>query len=69
MRLQFVSDRGELLGVIGLTPKTFKTGSKGYFGQIKLEADDKRYQAQAQIVEIHSKPGASSPTKSNKATK
>jgi hypothetical protein len=38
-----------------LPPKDFKTGSKGFFANGKLEIEGKRYQAQIQLVEIGSK--------------
>jgi hypothetical protein len=37
-------------------PKDFKTGSKGYYTNGKVEIDGKRYQLQVQLVEIGSKP-------------
>jgi len=48
---------GQLLGTLTLPPKDFKTGSKGFFANGKLEIDGKRYQTQIQLVEIGSKPG------------
>jgi hypothetical protein len=35
--------------------KEFKTGSRGFYGQGKIEIDGKRYQVQIQLVEIGSK--------------
>lgn len=49
------TDDGKLLGVMTLPPKEFKTGSKGYYANSKVEIDGKRYQAQIQLVEIGSK--------------
>ncbi|MGH2523325.1 MAG: hypothetical protein ACRDH2_12550 [Anaerolineales bacterium] len=49
------TDDGKLLGVLTLPPKEFKTGSKGYYANAKLEIDGKRYQTQIQLVEIGSK--------------
>ena len=46
---------GQLLGMFTLPPKDFKTGSKGFYANGKLEIDGKRYQAQIQLVEIGSK--------------
>jgi hypothetical protein len=46
---------GKLLGMFTLPPKDFKTGSKGYYANGKMEFDGKRYQAQIQLVEIGSK--------------
>jgi hypothetical protein len=49
------TDDGKLLGVMTLPPKEFKTGSKGYYANSKVEIDGRRYQAQIQLVEIGSK--------------
>jgi len=46
---------GETLGVLVLKPKTFTSGSTGYWGQGKLELEGERYQAQAQAVKIGSR--------------
>lgn len=50
------TDTGQSVGTIALPPKQFKTGSRGFFGNTKLELDGKRYQVQIQLVEIGSKP-------------
>jgi hypothetical protein len=52
------TDKNEPFSVITVSPKEFKTGSKGFFGMAKAELDGKRYQIQVQIVEIGSKPKA-----------
>jgi len=44
-------DNGASLGVIVLAPKTFRSGKEGWFGQGKIEIDDRRCQA----VQIGSK--------------
>jgi hypothetical protein len=49
---------GQVLGTLTLPPKDFKTGSKGFYANGKLEIDGKRYQTQIQLVEIGSKPGS-----------
>jgi len=49
------SGEGALLSVLAVPPKEFKTGSKGYYANGKLEIDGKRYQIQIQMVEIGSK--------------
>jgi hypothetical protein len=49
------TDDGKLLGVFTLPPKDFKTGSKGFYANGKVEYDGKRYQTQIQLVEIGSK--------------
>jgi hypothetical protein len=53
------NDTGQSLGTIALPPKQFKTGSRGFYNNTKLEIDGKRYQVQIQLVEIGSKPQAS----------
>ncbi len=50
------TETGQTLGTIALPPKQFKTGSRGYYNNTKLEIDGKRYQVQIQLVEIGSKP-------------
>lgn len=46
---------GQVLQVIELNPKTFKTGSRGYHGYGKLSVNGSRYQANLMLVEIGSK--------------
>ena len=46
---------GETILSISLDPKQFKTGSRGYYANKKLEIDGVRYQVQIQMVEIGSK--------------
>jgi hypothetical protein len=49
------TDSGQLVSVFTVSPKEFKTGSRGFFGNGKVELDGKRYQVQIQMVEIGSK--------------
>jgi hypothetical protein len=56
--IEMKSDDGKALGTMTAPPKDFKTGSKGYYANGKLEIDGKRYQVQVQFVEIGSKPGS-----------
>ena len=49
------SDGNQLLAVLTVTPKEFKTGSRGFYANQKIEIDGKRYQVQIQLVEIGSK--------------
>lgn len=49
-------ENGQVLGKIVAIEKTFRSGSKGYHGQDKLEINGKRYQVQVQLVEIGSRP-------------
>ncbi len=42
--------------VFSIDKKEFRTGSKGYYGQGKMESEGKRYQVNIQLVEIGSKP-------------
>ena len=50
------SAEGKLLGTFTLPEKVFKTGSRGYYANGKMEIEGKRYQTQVQLVEIGSKP-------------
>ncbi|MGQ9813703.1 MAG: hypothetical protein ACUVR3_00880 [Candidatus Roseilinea sp.] len=55
--VKFLIDGSEV-GTILLTPKDFKTGSTGFYGQGKIAIGDdagKGYQAQVQLVRIGSK--------------
>lgn len=52
------TDTGQLVSILTLPPKEFKTGSRGFYGNGKLELDGKRYQVQIQLVEIGSKKEA-----------
>ncbi len=56
--VELKTDDGKPLGVMTAAPKDFKTGSKGFYTNGKLELDGKRYQVQIQLVEIGSKPAA-----------
>lgn len=47
---------GKPISTMTLPAKDFKTGSKGFYANGKIEIDGKRYQAQIQLVEIGSKP-------------
>ena len=47
------SETGQLLSVMTVASKEFKTGSRGYYANQKVEIDGKRYQVQ--LVEIGSK--------------
>ncbi len=57
------TDDGKVLGVFILPPKDFKTGSRGFYANGKVEFDGKRYQTQIQLVEIGSKKGPQTPEK------
>ncbi len=54
--VEIKSPDGTSIGLMTASPKDFKTGSKGFYGQGKIEFDGKRYQTQIQMVEIGSKP-------------
>lgn len=47
---------GEPLQVVTLTPKTFKTGSRGFHGFGKMAYGKKHYQVNVLAIEIGSKP-------------
>ncbi len=53
--IELKTDNGQLIGLMTVPPKDFKTGSKGYFTSGKVEVEGKRYQLQVQLVEIGSK--------------
>jgi hypothetical protein len=46
---------GKIVGEMLASEKQFKTGSRGFYANSKLELEGKRYQAQVQLVEIGSK--------------
>jgi len=48
-------DQGQVLQVISLEPKNFKTGSRGFYGNGKIPINGKRYQGNMMLVEIGSK--------------
>ena len=48
-----------------LAYKPFSTGSKGFFGQDKIEVDGKTYQAQAQAILIGSKNSPDTEVRAN----
>jgi len=52
------TENNQLLSVLTVTPKDFKTGSKGFYANQKIEIGGKRYQLQIQLVEIGSKKQA-----------
>ena len=49
---------GETILTLSLEPKQFKTGSRGFYANKKVEIDGVRYQVQVQMVEIGSKLSA-----------
>ena len=49
------TSEGQALALIQLPAKAFKTGSRGFYGNGKIEIAGKRYQTQVQLVEIGSK--------------
>jgi hypothetical protein len=51
------TDDGRVLTTMTLPARDFKTGSRGFYANGKLEIEGKRYQVQIQLVEIGSKPG------------
>ena len=53
--IKLKTDNGQLIGLMTVPPKDFKTGSKGFFTSGKVEVEGKRYQVQVQLVEIGSK--------------
>jgi len=55
---------GQPVAVLTVPPKQFKTGSRGFYANSKVEIAGKRYQVQVQLVEIGSK---NPPTKESTA--
>jgi hypothetical protein len=53
---------GRVVGVMVASEKQFKTGSRGFYANGKVDFDGKRYQTQIQLVEIGSKAAASEGT-------
>ncbi len=53
--IEIKTPEGQSIGMLMAAPKDFKTGSKGYYANTKIEIDGKRYQTQVQLVEIGSK--------------
>jgi hypothetical protein len=49
-------ENGQPLATMLVGPKNFKTGSRGFYANGKIDFEGKRYQVQIQIVEIGSKP-------------
>lgn len=54
LMIQLVQD-GQVLAVAALEPKTFSTGSKGYFAQIRPTVEGKKHIASINLVEVGSK--------------
>ncbi len=53
-----IKENGQVVGTLMAEEKTFKTGSRGFYGMGKIAINEKRYQVQVQLVEIGSKPKA-----------
>jgi hypothetical protein len=51
-----IKQDGQVVGIMMTEQKTFKTGSRGFYGNGKIAIGEKRYQVQVQLVEIGSKP-------------
>jgi hypothetical protein len=49
------TDTDQRVGIVQILPKQFKTGSRGFYANQKVEIGGKRYQIQIQAVEIGSK--------------
>ena len=64
LTVTFKTPEGQEVATLLANAKQFKTGSRGLFGQGKLEIDGVRYQVQVQLVEIGSKKGPESEVRS-----
>lgn len=49
------TDQGQTVAVLMVKPKDFKSGSRGFYGNGKIDIGGRRYQTQVQLVEIGSK--------------
>lgn len=49
------NEDGKIVTILTVPEKEFKTGSKGYFANSKVDLHGKKYQLQVQLVEIGSK--------------
>jgi hypothetical protein len=58
MLVEIKDSNGKVVGIIVANPKVFSTGSRGFYGNGKVEIDGKRYQCNMQMVEIGSKPSS-----------
>ncbi len=52
------NDSGKIVGVLMVEPKTFKTGSRGHYGNARLTIEGRKFQTSVQLVEIGSKASA-----------
>jgi hypothetical protein len=52
----FKDENGQVLGKLVANEKSFASGSRGFHAQGKIDMAGKRYQCQAQLVEIGSRP-------------
>jgi len=62
MQAVIKDDMGQILQIIDLSPKTFSTGSRGYFGWGRAIVNGKKHTVNCTMVEIGS-------GKNNKITK
>ncbi len=51
-----IKEQEKVVGTLIALEKQFKTGSRGYFGMVKILIGEKRYQVKVQLGEIGSKP-------------
>jgi len=56
LMVEIKDNNGNVVGIILLDEKQFKTGSVGYHGQGKVMVNGKKHQANFMLVEIGSKP-------------
>jgi hypothetical protein len=52
----FADANGKPLDMLSAAPKTFKTGSIGYYAGGKIVLDGERYQVSVSVVKVGSKP-------------
>jgi hypothetical protein len=56
MHIEIKDRKGEIIFTTIISPKHYKTGSKGYYGRGKMEVEGKMHTVSIMLVEIGSKP-------------
>lgn len=67
--LATINADGENVGVMTVTSKEFKTGSKGFFASGKVSINGQLYQTQVQLVLVHSSPDSAAKQAAKEAAK
>jgi len=56
MRVTIQNMSGQTIGILEAAPRTFSTGSRGFYGSGKAADNGQKFQISVNIVEIGSKP-------------